>query len=455
MKYVLFCCGIMISLLACTTKKSDKASLSDPLVYCQTVKKLNDVVLYNNFPPMIASRNYVYANIAAYECIAAGDSNYQSLAGQIKHLPVLPKPSPDKKINYQLAALLSFIKVGNAVTFPEGVLMEYYQEVIEKARDAGLAAEVLANTTSFSDAIVNAIIQWSKKDNYAQTRSAERFSITAEEGRWVPTPPAYAQGLEPRWCDIRPMILDSSNQFSVPGPPTFNMKDTTSTYYQQVVEVKRAVENLTDEQKHIADFFDDNPFKLEVKGHVMYGVKKFSPAGHWMNIVGIAAEKAKADFNATVAAYTASSIALFDGFIACWKSKYATAGVRPETVINKYLDPHWTPYIQTPPFPTYVSGHSVISTASAEVMTHFFGDNFAYTDTSLNEFGIKQRSFNSFREAALEASWSRLYGGIHYRADLEDGNTMGKNIGAYIAQRLVLRKNQQHLAAIATDQLLR
>ncbi|ANE51051.1 vanadium-dependent haloperoxidase [Flavisolibacter tropicus] len=447
MKHVLLCCGILLGIYACTNKKT--SSFNDPLVYCKTVKKLNDVVLYNNFPPMIASRNYVYANIAAYECVAAGDSSYQSLAGQIKHLPPLPKPEAGKEINFQLAALLSFIKVGNAVTFPEGVLMDYYQEMFNQAKTAGLSGEVLANTTTFSDSIVSAIMRWSKKDHYAETRSAERFTITSEEGRWVPTPPAYSQGLEPHWCEVRPMVLDSCNQFTVAGPPHFNIKDTTSPYYKQVMEVKTTGENLTAEQKHIADFFDDNPFKLEVKGHVMYSVKKFSPAGHWMNIVGIAAEKAKADFNATVAAYTESSIALFDGFIACWKTKYMTAGIRPETVINKYLDPNWAPYIQTPPFPTYVSGHSVISAASAEVMTHFFGDNFSYTDTSLNEFGIRQRSFKSFREAAMEASWSRLYGGIHYRADLEDGNTMGKQIGDYITKRIVLKKTGEQLASNA------
>jgi hypothetical protein len=203
-----------------------------------------------------------------------------------------------------------------------------------------------------------------------------------------------------------------------------------------VMEVKNTVANLTEEQKHIADFFDDNPFNLHVTGHVMYATKKFSPPGHWMNIVGIAAQKAGADFDKTVAAYTETSIALFDGFIACWKSKFTTNTIRPETVINKFLDPAWQPYIQTPPFPSYVSGHSVISSASAEVMTHHFGDHFAYTDTSELEFGIPNRSFQSFREAAQEAGWSRLYGGIHFRSDLEKGNDVGKKIGEYVVHRL-------------------
>jgi hypothetical protein len=214
------------------------------------------------------------------------------------------------------------------------------------------------------------------------------------------------------------------------------MSDTNSAYYREVLEVMKTVNNLTPEQKHIADFFDDNPFKLHVTGHIMYGTKKFSPPGHWMNIVGIAAEKSGAGFHKTVAAYTETSIALFDGFIACWKSKFTTNTIRPETVINKFLDPSWEPYIQSPPFPSYVSGHSVISAASAEVMTHHFGDSFAYTDTSSLEFGIPARSFPSFREAALEASWSRLYGGIHFRCDLVEGNLVGIRIGQHVVNRL-------------------
>lgn len=431
---------VATAIYACSPAGDYTRYTNDPLLYCKTVKKLNDVVLYNNFAPVVASRNYAYANIAAYECIAAGDAEYVSLAGQVKDLPQMPGPEQGKKIDFKLAALLSFVKVGNAVTFPEGILMDYWEELQEDADSAGMPSDVLENTVAFSDTIAATIMKWSKGDNYAQTRSAEKFTVTTEEGRWIPTPPAYAQAMEPHWCDIRTLLLDSSAQFEPPPPPPFNMKDSTSEYCRQVMEVKRIGDSLTDEQKHIADFFDDNPFNLHVTGHVMYATKKFSPPGHWMNIVGIAAKETGADFSKTVAAYTATSIALFDGFIACWKTKFKSNTSRPETVINKYIDPNWQPYIQTPPFPSYVSGHSVISNASAEVMTHFFGDSFAYTDTSELEFGIPNRSFKSFRAAALEASWSRLYGGIHFRSDLEQGNIVGQRIGEFIVRKLRMKK---------------
>ena len=445
MKKFFYLLCMAVSVFACKQKDYTKYT-SDPFLYSKTVKKLNDVVLYNNFSPVIASRNYAYANIAAYECIAAGDSSYQSLSGQIKHLPQMPKPAAGLKLDHNLAALLSFVKVGNAVTFPEGVLMDYYDALKESADSAGMPSEILKNTVAFSDTIVATILKWSKGDNYAKTRSAEKYTVKQEDGRWMPTPAAYMQAMEPFWCDIRTLVVDSASQFIPPPPPTYNMKDTSSTYCKELMEVKTVVENLTDEQKHIAEFFDDNPFNLHIQGHVMYATKKFSPPGHWMNIVGIAAQKSKADFNKTVAAYTETSIALFDGFIACWKSKYVSNTVRPETVINKLLDPAWQPYIQSPPFPSYISGHSVISAASAETMTKYFGDNFAYRDSSVREFGIADRSFNSFREAALEASWSRLYGGIHFRSDLEQGNFVGIRLGQHIANKLNLKRPSDQIS---------
>jgi PAP2 superfamily len=431
----------IILLSSCTEKAGDYQKFTeDPILYCKTVKKLNDVVLENNFPPMIATRNYAYANIAAYETMAAGNPQYITLTGQIKHLPPMPKPDAGKTIDFSLAALFSFTKVGNAVTFPEGSMMGYYDELKEKARDAGMTSAILKNTIAFSDTVVATILNWSKADNYAQTRSAEKYTVKDEEGRWVPTPPMYAQAIEPKWNTIRCLALDSCSQFMPPRPPAFDVKNKKGVYYKSLLEVKNIGDSLTEEQKHIADFWDDNPFKLNVSGHVMFATKKFSPAGHWMNIVGIAAKEAKADFATTVAAYTETSIALFDAFISCWDEKFRSNYVRPETVINKYLNEEWRPYIQTPPFPSYTSGHATTSAAAAEVMTHWFGDKLSFTDTSSLEFGIESRRINSFREAAGEAAMSRLYGGIHYRFDNTEGNTCGKKLGEFVVQRLKMKK---------------
>lgn len=439
MKLFFSAAGLCLFLMSCKPTGDYKKFTNDPLLYSKTVKKLNDVVLGNNFPPMIASRNYVYANIAAYECIVAGDTTYQTLSGQIKHMPSMPKPDTSKPIDYSLAALLSFTKVGNAVTFPEGSMMEYYNELKEKADSAGMPSDVLEHTIAFSDTIVATIMKWSKGDNYAATRGAERFTVKEEEGRWVPTPPMYATAIEPQWGKIRPMVLDSSSQFEIPRPPVFDVTNKNSTYYKALMEVKNVGDSLTEEQKHIADFWDDNPFKMNVSGHVMFATKKFSPPGHWLNIVGIAAKAAKADFNSTVGAFAITSIAFFDAFIRGWEEKYKSNYVRPETSISKYIDQEWRPYIQTPPFPSYVSGHATNSSAAAETITSWFGDQLSFTDTSLLEFGIANREIKSFRAAAAEAAMSRLYGGIHYRFDNDEGLKVGKQVGELIVKRIQLK----------------
>ncbi len=433
---------MLVAMCACKQKSSNDyiKTFNDPILFCKTVKKLNDVVLENNFPPVIASRNYAYANIAAYECIAAGDSSYNSLSNQIKHLPAILTPTAGKQINFSLAALLAFTKVGNAVTFPEGSMMGYYDELKKMADSVGMPAELLQNSITYADSVVAAIIRWSKKDNYAQTRTAEKYAIISSiDGRWIPTPPMYASALEPHWNKIRPMLLDSASQFMPTRPPAFDPKNKTSVFYKAMMAVKNTGDSLTDEQKNIADFWDDNPFKMNVVGHASYATKKFSPPGHWMNIVGIAAKANAADFNTTVAAYATTSIALFDAFISCWDEKFRSNYIRPETAINKYVTDTWKPYIQTPPFPSYTSGHSTISAAAAEVMNYWFVNNKPFSDTSSLEFGIKSRTIQSFRDAAKEAGMSRIYGGIHYWFDNEEGNKMGTKLGTFILEKLKMR----------------
>jgi hypothetical protein len=281
---------------------------------------------------------------------------------------------------------------------------------------------------------------WSKKDNYAQSRTFPKYNVIDSAGYWMRTPPAYSDAMEPHWSKIRTVVLDSARQFEVPRPPRFDLTDTSSQYYKEVMAIKHAVENLTDEQKHIAEFWDDNPFKLNVAGHVMFGTKKFSPSGHWMGVVGIAAKKAGFDFAETTYAYAATAIAMFDAFIFCWDEKFRSSYARPETVINKYIDQEWRPFLQTPPFPEYLCGHSTMSSTAAEALTAVFGDNFNYTDTTELEFGIESRSFRSFRDAAIENNWARFYGGIHFHNSCIISTEYGRKVGDLIVQRIKFKK---------------
>lgn len=428
---------------ACTKKQTDYESLfNNPDLYCKTVYELNNVVMNNNFSPMVASRNYAYANVAAYEVIAGlYPDKYYSLAGQLKGLKRVPKPEASKPINAGFAALLAFWKLGISVTFSDNETENYVDSLKRMAKEHGMPDEVYNNSIAYADAIGNAILNWGKKDHYLETRSMSKFSVYSDSpGRWVPTPPTYAEAAEPHWNEIRQMAVDSVNEFLPPPAYHFDVTNKESNYYKEVKAIEQRGDSLTDDQAFIADFWDDNPFKLNVNGHVMFGTKKFSPGGHWMGITGIASQKAKADLPTTICAFAKTSIALFDAFIQCWNIKYRYNTARPETVIDKYFDPNWRPHLQTPPFPEYTCGHCYISASAAEALTSMFGDSLPYTDTTEIEFGIPARSYPSFRGAADEVKMSRFYGGIHFHYSVMISHDMGKKIGDLIVDKLKMKK---------------
>jgi hypothetical protein len=190
------------------------------------------------------------------------------------------------------------------------------------------------------------------------------------------------------------------------------------------------------EKEAIASFWDCNPFVSHHKGHAMFATKKITPGGHWMGITSIATKGANSNLMETVNAYTRVSMALADGFIVCWDEKWRSILVRPETVINEFIDENWVPLLQTPPFPEHTSGHSVISTAAAVVLTDLYGENFNFVDSTEVEFGLPIRNFQSFRQACEEAAISRLYGGIHYMPAITEGVLQGEKVGEFIGSNL-------------------
>ena len=231
------------------------------------------------------------------------------------------------------------------------------------------------------------------------------------------------------------MMLDSANQIGCEPAAPFDTS-AGSKFMTLAQEVYAVGKNPTNEQRDIAGYWDCNPFVVANAGHMSLGFKKISPGGHWMNIACLAAEKAELPFSQTVELVAIEALTLYDAFISCWYQKYASARVRPETFINAHIDLRWTPLLQTPPFPEYTSGHSVISTASAEVLSYFLGDTFAFTDDTEVMFELPVRQFKSFHQAANEAAISRLYGGIHFRDGIEQGQRQGAAIGNFIVQRL-------------------
>lgn len=430
-----------ILLFVCACKDVSKTIIVTTDDFHNSVDKVMEVMVHDIFSPPVASRVFVYPNIAAYEIIAQNDSTYNSLKNQIKHLKGIPKPNPQKEINYPLAAIIAHINLSKQLIFSE--------EKIETYRDSLYKVWGNENLTEFEDSkaygleVANYIAIWMNTDNYAQTRTMSKFSLnTEDESRWLPTPPSYMNGLEPHWDKIRPFVLEAADQFKPIPPPKFSM-DKNSAFYKELKEVYDVSNSISEkgdasEEIAIAQFWDCNPYVTVTRGHLMFAVKKITPGAHWIGITKIAAKNEGADLNKTIFAYTKTSIAIADAFISCWDEKYRSNLVRPETLIRAYFNDEWKPILQTPPFPEYTSGHSVVSGAASTVLTSIFGDNFYFDDDTEVPYGLPIRSFVSFEAAADEATISRMYGGIHYRAAVEIGLEQGKKIGKLVSENLTM-----------------
>ena len=426
---------LLFLVTSCGEKESITITATD---YQNGVDKVTEIMVHDIFSPPVASRIYAYPNIAALEIIAQQNNDYHSLVGKLPGLKPIPK-AIDSTLNFSLAALVAHMEISKSLIFSENKI-EVYRDSLY-AMWKGINEAEFDTAKKYGLAVSEHIKQWYDGDYYKQTRTMPKFTVATEDpSRWQPTPPSYMDGIEPHWKKIRPFVLDSSAQFKPVPPPPFSM-EKDSDFYKELEEVytiskKITAEGDASEEIAIAQFWDCNPYVSVTRGHLMFATKKITPGAHWMGIAEIACKNTNADFNKTVFAYTHTSIGIFDAFISCWDEKYRSNLIRPETLINNNIDENWKPILQTPPFPEYVSGHSVVSGAAATILTSIFGDDFAFLDDTELPYGLPVRSFDSFNDAAKEAALSRMYGGIHYRAAVEIGLDQGIDVGNLVIKKL-------------------
>lgn len=401
-----------------------------------TLQRLNDLlintVMDDLFTPPVAARIYVYPNIAFYECIRHDDPLLLPLPGKLNGLKKLP--APDKGNDNFISACIAFSFTAQSLVGSEYKIEEWRGWFIDSIQNT-VDSAVYKKAYDFGKQVADSIIAWSKNDNYLRSRGMTRYTASDKPGAWQPTPNDYAPGLEPHWNKLRPMLMKSASQFS----PKEKLRYSTlkqSAFYKNMLEVYNISKNLDSTKKTIALYWDDNPNSSVIEGHLTYFVHKISPGGHWLKIAGQACRQKNIALGKTAQAYTFAAIAIYDAFISCWDEKYKSDLIRPVTVINNFMDADWRPLIQTPPFPEFTSGHSVISNAAAEVLTTLLGNNFSFTDETEIPFGLKPRTFSSFYAAAEESSDSRVYGGIHYPATAAISVQQGRQIGRFVIQSL-------------------
>ena len=396
------------------------------------VRRMSDIMVHDITNPPLAARFFAYAFLSGYEIVSQNNPSVKNMKGILNEYPSMTKPDV-KKYNYQLAALLAVIETASRIQ-PSGKQLGSLKDKILRQAAKGLDKETVEGSVAYATDITGQVLKYARDDGYRKFSDYPRYTPVDGEGYWFPTPPGYIAAIEPYFGKLRTFLLDSVSKFIPPQPASFN-KNKSSDFYKLMDSVYQKGIHLTKEEQAIAAFWDCNPFALADQGHLKVGIKKISPGAHWMGISGIACAQQHVSFDSSIEVYTLLALTLTDAFICCWDEKYRSNRIRPETAIRLYIDPQWKPLLQTPPFPEYVSGHSVVSGASAEILSHYFGDNFSYKDSVEKDFGLPPRSFQSFRQAAQEAALSRYYGGIHFMDANRNGLQQGKKIGKFILSK--------------------
>jgi hypothetical protein len=377
-----------------------------------------------------ASRIYAYAGVTLYESVVNGMPDNYSMAGQVTDLPELSLPEEGEVYDWPSVANTSMAIVLNGL-FPQGSdethqMIADLREKWVSAREEEISQEVVELSSEYGEVLAGELLDWIADDNYADTRGVEYELPTGDPSYYVLTTEG-TRPAEPFWGTLRPFGLFYAEYCNIPLNMPFDT-DPDSSFYAQANEVKEVGENLTQEQQEIARFWVDTPGQTG------------APSGHWVAIENQLVEHLDLNLGRASEMYALVGMAMGDAFISAWALKYEVMLLRPETYIHEYIRRTWQPYIQTPPFPEYPSGHSVVSGAAAEVLTTMFGV-VAFTDRThiIFEHEPLQRSFTSFQAAATEAAISRLYGGIHYRVAIENGVRQGACVAQQVLTNVQLR----------------
>lgn len=394
-------------IVADDAKAADVAPLLEELTYR---------ISRDRIPPTKAARKYTYVALAMFAATSPDDALLESVNG------LGDRPAPSAEVDPVIAGLVAGSIVARTLfTVPADrtTLAEVADVSVSRLVSTRSSAQLRASF-AYGREIARVVLQRTNSDGYDAAQGFTAREAT-EPGDWVPTSPNFQSGIDPGWGTLTPFFASTSD-CSIPPPPRGASAD--SPFQELADEVAAVVQNLTDEQKAIARFWDD--------GRGRTG----TPAGHWLTLGLDLAKREDLSATQTLRMMSHALMAGSDAFIAVWREKYRWMVERPITILQR-SNPDWSSYLVTPAFPEYPSGHSGVSRAIANVLTAYLGTvsftdpGFGLTEQSRQQFNVTPRSFASLDDAANEVSDSRSYGGIHYRVSLD----RGQDLGACVADR--------------------
>lgn len=385
------------------------------------------------FSAPVAARAFCYMSIGMYESQVEQMDNYQSLTGQLQGYNRTIWLGKEVKLNWPHVANTAMLKMAeyfyknmppaNAklLNIRFKTLQQYYSRKISKSR--------LKLSEEYGQKIATEIINWSKNDNGDggyNTNFPKAYLPPQCLGCWSPTGPGYLPALQPYWGNNRLMLLSNAGfKKDVPFVPFST--DTVSAFYKGAAEMVLLYDTLKKVQTHIAKYWDDSP------GY------SGTPSGHLFSIANQLSKSEHFNLEKTLHLYVLLGIAVNDALIECWNIKYLYNLIRPITYIQKYIRADFNTVLTSPSFPEFPSGHSYQSGAALKVFINFFGEEFAFTDSTnidRNDLIDKMRRFTSFSTMAEEISMSRFYGGIHFKNTLVVSLKFGSKIGDNSIQSL-------------------
>lgn len=377
------------------------------------------------YSPPVASRAFAYLGVTLWEAVAQS-RGLTSLAGQVKGLAALPRattPLDEAALVHGALSGATEVLFGN--TGPTGQrAMRAMTDKLGARVAAALDPTLAGSSHDHGAAIAAHVLAWADKDGGAKVENLgfpRQWTPGGKPSSWVPTSAVRLQQtpLLPDWGQNRPFALTGDLPCGLPSHPEYS-EDPASAFYAEAVEVYEIGKALTDEQKLIARFWSDDPMLSP------------TPPGHWVSILTEISARDALPLDRLADAMARLGMAVADAFIVCWRVKLEYDLLRPITYIRRLIEPKWEPLLNTPPFPEYPSGHSTQSGAASSVLEAIFGPNFAFEDATHEADGLPVRSFPSFSAAAEEAGISRLYGGVHFRAAIDNGILQGECVAEFV-----------------------